>query len=169
MSVPNPAAAFEQRYRINGRFGEEWPVAVHGRVLKYIWRGSVAAIHSEPDPPGANMVCALRTAASRFSAFAANGRFQFSPVTGQGREHAFGVHASRRSLRISCLTAGQDFIPDARESVRHWPQWPTSGPLRQFTWAAAFRPKLPLARPRTKVWCHLLTGRSREKPVVRLL
>jgi hypothetical protein len=137
--------------------------AAHGRVLKYIQPGPVAAIHSEPDVPGANIVFPLPAAASRFSAFAANDRSQFSPVTGQGREHAFGVHASRRSQRISCLTAGQDFIPDARKSVRPWPQWPRTGHLRSACYMTAMGREPPIGEGSLTG----KTGHSREAIPIR--
>ena len=44
-----------------------WLAILHGFL-------AAAAVHPEPDIPGADMVCALRTAASRFSTCGASGR-----------------------------------------------------------------------------------------------
>jgi hypothetical protein len=46
-----------------------------------------------------NVVFALRAAAFYFSAFAANGRSQFLPVTAQGRKRQFSFFGSGRSNR----------------------------------------------------------------------
>jgi hypothetical protein len=62
---------------MGGRFGEEIYPTASGRVPKYIRTGRVAA--------RANMVRASRTAASRLSTLAVNGRFGFLPPAAQGR------------------------------------------------------------------------------------